>query len=306
MAQENRPERRDLMGNWQSSNHIKSWPDGIRLVVSVVVNVEEGAELSIADGDERNESLYEVREEVVDYPDLCMESHFGYGPRRGYQRIADILDEFGVAATFSTCGRAAQRLPWLLQDAVARGHEISAHGWRWERHADMDIDHERKLIHRTFDAITTASGTSPVGWHTRSSASVNTRKLLVNHGGFAYDSDAYDDDMPRTEHIDGTPHIVLPYSFDTNDMRFAPGAGFVHAEDFSRYVIAAFDQLYAEGEHELRMLSIGLHLRTIGKPARIVALRKILQYLCTHEDILFSTRRNIATMWHTMSTSTTF
>ncbi len=271
------------------------WPGDTRLAVSFVVNVEEGAELSIADGDERNEATYEIREEVTEGPDFCMETHFAYGPRRGYGRIADLFDRFGVAATFSTCARAAERLPWLIRDAVARGHEISAHGWRWERHAGMDPAHEAQIIARTHDTLERIAGVAPVGWHTRSAPSDRTRALLLEHGGFLYDSDSYDDDMPRM--LLGHRHVILPYAFDTNDMRFSPGGGFVQPEDFSRYVIGAFDRLLAEGQDQARMLSVGLHLRLIGRPGRIGGLEALLEHMAARSGIWYATRRQIAECW---------
>ena len=289
---------RDLKGDWGQAGEPAPWPDGARLAVSFVVNVEEGSELSIREGDERNESLYEIREEVKNGPDLCMESHYNYGPRRGYQRIIDAFAEHDVKATFSTCGRSAHRLPWLVRDVISKGHEISAHGWRWERHAEMSREAEAQVIARTYSAITEATGGSaPVGWHTRSASSMSTRDLLVQQGGFAYDSDAYDDDMPRVQIIRGHEHIVLPYAFDTNDMRFAPGAGFIHADDFSRYIIAAFEQLYKEGSKSARMLSIGLHLRIIGRPARISGLYKVLEHICACPDVWIASRAEIAACW---------
>lgn len=271
------------------------WPSGARLAVSFVVNVEEGAELSIADGDERNEATYEIREEVFDGPDYCMETHFAYGPRRGYSRIVDAFARHDVRATFSTCARAAERLPWLIRDAVARGHEISAHGWRWERHAGMDPDHEAAIIARTHTALTEVAGVAPVGWHTRSAPSAQTRELLLRHGGFLYDSDAYDDDMPRI--LPGHSHVIVPYAFDTNDMRFSPGGGFIQADDFAHYVSGAFDRLLAEGGDQARMLSVGLHLRLIGRPGRIAGLEKLLAHMAAQNGVWFATRRQIAECW---------
>jgi len=284
--------RRDLKGYF-GSEPAPCWPDGARLAVSFVVNVEEGAELSIADGDERNESRYEAVEEVKGAPDPCMESHFGYGPRQGYKRIVDAFDAHGVRATFSTCGRAAERTPWLIRDAVARGHEIACHGWRWETHAGMEPERERAIIARTHDTIADIAGVAPVGWHTRSATSPQTRDLLIAHGGFSYDSNAYDDDIP---YMEGT-HVVLPYAFDTNDMRFSPGGGFIQARDFSDYVIAAFDRLYAEGATAARMLSIGLHLRIIGRPARIGGLETVLAHIAATPDVWIAPRREIAQLW---------
>jgi len=292
-------ERRDLKGYWPTwPDH--RWPNGARLAVSIVVNVEEGAELSIADGDERNESVYEIREEVAGAADLCMESHFAYGSRVGYWRIADVLEQADVRATFSSCGRAAMRSPWLLRDAVERGHEVSCHGWRWERHAGFDEQHEQATIQRTVDAISAATGVAPVGWHTRSSATLATRKLLLQHGGFAYDSDAYDDDCPYCITADGVEHVVLPYAFDTNDMRFSPGGGFVHAEDFSRYLISTFDRLLAESQSATRIMSIGLHPRLIGRAGRIAGLETVLGHIRKHDNVWCAPRRDIAAHWRTV------
>ena len=285
-------ERRDFKGYF-GAEPAPDWPGGARLAVSFVVNVEEGAELSIGDGDPRNEFTYEIREEVEGAPDLCMETHFAYGTRQGYRRIAEAFDRYGVRATFSTCGRAAERSPWLIEDIVARGHEVSCHGWLWERHANMTRDQEAAVIERTHDAITRAAGVAPVGWHTRSSASVNTRDLLIERGDFLYDSDVYDDDIPRMQ---GT-HVILPYAFDTNDMRFSPGGGFVGPRDFSDYVIGAFDRLYAEGARAARMISVGLHLRLIGRPARIGGLEEVLAHMAGQGDVWIAPRREIAAHW---------
>ena len=285
-------ERRDFKGYF-GAEPPPDWPGGARLAVSFVVNVEEGAELSIGDGDPRNEFTYEIREEVEGAPDLCMETHFAYGTRQGYRRIAEAFDRYGVRATFSTCGRAAERSPWLIEDIVARGHEVSCHGWLWERHANMTRDQEAAVIERTHAAITRAAGVAPVGWHTRSSASVNTRDLLIERGDFLYDSDVYDDDIPRMQ---GT-HVILPYAFDTNDMRFSPGGGFVSPRDFSDYVIGAFDRLYAEGARAARMISVGLHLRLIGRPARIGGLEEVLAHMAGQGDVWIAPRREIAAHW---------
>src|SRR5262245_29101286 len=162
------------------------WPGGARLAVSVVVNVEEGAELSLGMGDEANEFIYETVERVDGARDLCMESHYEYGPRVGWPRIRAALRRYGARATPSACGRALAYSPWLAQDAVADGHEVAAHGWRWERHVTLSETDERAAIARTVDAIATAAGTPPVGWHTRSATSAATRRLLVEHGGFLY------------------------------------------------------------------------------------------------------------------------
>lgn len=291
------PATRDLAGHGPTPPRIR-WPGDARLALSFVVNVEEGAELSLTSGDARNESTYEAREEVEGHPDPCMESHFGYGSRAGLWRILDLLDAYGVKASFSACGRAVAATPALAAAPAARGHEVSAHGWRWERHAGMEEATERAVIAATIAAIAGATGTRPVGWHTRSASSVNTRRLLLEEGGFLYDSDCYDDDIPRSvARPDGGRHVILPYAFDTNDMRFAPGGGFVQPEDFARYCVSAIDWLLREGHRTPRMLSIGLHLRIIGRPARMPGLEAILEYVARTQGIWVARRRDIASHW---------
>jgi allantoinase len=290
------PTDRDFRGYGDMPPAIR-WPNDARLAVSVVVNVEEGAELSLGMGDEANESVYEVVEEVRDTRDLCMESHFEYGTRAGWPRIRALLKRYGVAATLNANGRALAYSPWLAQEAASDGHEVAAHGWRWERHANMPEDEERATIARAVAAIREAAGTPPVGWHTRSATSVNTRRLLLEHGGFLYDSNAYNDDLPYLVEVGGRSHVVLPYAFDTNDMRFQRGGGFVFADDFARYCIDAFDRLYAEGESVPRMLSIGLHLRIIGRPGRIRGLERFLAHAASRPGVWFARRDAIARHW---------
>ena len=274
-----------------------SWPGDARLAVSIVVNVEEGAELSVGMGDETNEAIYEAVEGVEGARDLCMESHFEYGTRAGWPRIRDVLRQRGIPATLNANGRALALSPWIAQEAVADGHEIASHGWRWERHVHMSEAAERSAIARSVAALAAAGGAPPVGFHTRSATSERTRALLVEHGGFLYDSNAYNDDMPYVVDVGGHPHVVLPYAFDTNDMRFFNRGGFTFAEDFSRYCIAAFDRLYAEGASAPRMLSIGLHLRIIGRPARILGLEQFLDHALARPGVWFARREAIARHW---------
>lgn len=277
------------------------WPNGARLAVSLVVNVEEGAELSVSLGDARNETVYEVVEGVDGAPDPCKDSHFDYGTRVGYHRIVDLLERYEMPATFSCCARALSLSPWLGQDALARGHEISCHSYRWERHAGMALEEERALIARSVSTIRGACGVRPVGWHTRSAASVNTRRLLVEEGGFLYDSDAYNDDLPYLVRVDERDHVVLPYAFDTNDMRYQRQGGFVHAEDFSRYCIDAVDWLWREGATQPGMLSIGLHLRIIGRAGRMAGLEALLRDLREREGVWITRRDAIAHHWRQLA-----
>ena len=291
---------RDLAG-YRGQLPDPQWPDSARLALSLVVNVEEGAELFLGDGDERNEPVHEVVDEVGASPDLCMASHFEYGTRAGYWRVLDVLERHGVPATFSACGRAIERSPWLAAEAVARGHEVSCHGYRWERHAGMDREREREVVARTFEAVRDACGVAPVGWHTKSSPSPATRELLVEHGGFLYDSDAYNDDLPYVVEVAERPHIVVPYAFDTNDMRFQAGRGFDHADDFTRYCLDAFDWLWREGARQPRMLSIGLHLRIIGRPGRIGGLDRFLAEVIRRGQTWLARRDAIARHWRALT-----
>ena len=290
------PAGRDFAG-YRSAPPAVRWPGGARLALSLVVNVEEGAELSIGMGDERNEFIYEAVERVEGARDLCMESHFEYGTRAGWPRVRATLKARGAAATLNANGRALALSPWIAQEAVAEGHEVAAHGWRWERHVHMDERTERAAIARAVEAIAAAAGTPPLGWHTRSATSSNTRRLLVEQGGFLYDSNAYNDDLPYVVEAAGRPHVVLPYAFDTNDMRFAPGGGFVQAEDFGRYCIAAVGWLLREGRTAPKMLSIGLHLRIIGRPARMRGLEMVLEHLARTPGLWVARRRDIARHW---------
>lgn len=275
-----------------------AWPGRARVAVSFVVNVEEGAELSLIDGDERNEAVYEVTDEVVGAPDPCRDTHFEYGTRVGYHRIMRLLDAYAAPATLNACGRAIARSPWIAGDAVARGHEVACHGWRWERHAGMEEALERATIARAVAVIAAAAGVAPCGWHTRSAPSVNTRRLLLEHGGFLYDSDSYADDLPIFQQVAGRRHVVLPYSFDTNDMHFHQGSQrFTTAAHFAEYVIDAFDALWAEGAEAPRMLSIGLHLRMIGRAGRIAGLERVLRHMCGVGGVWFARRDAIARHW---------
>lgn len=287
---------RDFAGYRQGVPDIR-WPGGARLAVSIVVNVEEGAELSLGMGDEANEFIYEAVEPVEGSRDLCMESHFEYGPRAGWPRIREALAARGVRATLNACGRALRHTPWIAAEAVADGHEVAAHGWRWERHVHMDETTERRAIARAVAAIAETGGAPPLGWHTRSAKSIRTRDLLIEHGGFLYDSDAYNDDLPYVVGTRGGPHVVLPYAFDTNDMRFFNRGGFVFGGDFARYCIDAFDRLHAESAEAPRMLSVGLHMRIIGRPGRIGGLEAFLDHALARQGVWFATRAEIARAW---------
>ncbi len=274
------------------------WPEGRGLAVSFVVNFEEGAEFSIADGDGHNEAVYEVIDRQAQ-ADPCIDSHFEFGTRVGWWRVADLFGRYGMLFTLSACGRAVERLPWLARDAVQRGHEVSGHGWRWQTAAGLTEADERAVITRTATAIEAATGRRPVGWHTRSTSTPHTRQLLVDNG-FVYDSDAYNDDTPYFVPVGAHQHLVLPYAFDTNDMQFQHTQRFSTGGEFARYVTDAADWLAAEGQTAPRMLSVGLHLRMIGRAGRIGGLEQILKHVQALQQAgqaWVATREQIARHW---------
>jgi len=289
-------EPRDLAG-YGARPPDPRWPGAARVAVSFVLNFEEGAERSVAEGHDCNEGVYEVTDRVDGVADPCIRSHFDYGTRAGWWRILDTFARFDAPCTVSACGLAVQRSPALAADAVGRGHEVSAHGWHWESHAHMAPEEEREAIRNTVRAIADATGVRPVGWHTRSAPSVNTRRLLLDEGGFLYDSDDYGDDLPRCIDTGVQRYVVLPYAFDTNDMQFQNTHRFVRADDFAGYVIDAFEWLWREGEVRPKMMSVGLHLRILGRPARMWALERILAHLRSRRAVWIARRDEIARHW---------
>lgn len=284
-------EPRDFKGYGNTPPRV-TWPGNAPVAVSFVLNVEEGAEMAISSGDDRNESLYEVTDEVVGQRDLCIESHFEYGPRAGYWRIAQLFANYGVPLTLNLCGRALVTTPWLGQHAIAAGHEAMCHGWRWEHHNTMGEDDERAVIRRCIDTFQDILGQRPLGWHVKSHPSPNTRRLLGEEG-FLYDSNAYNDDLPVILRRDPA-YLVLPYAFDTNDMQFFNAGRFVHGADFARYCCDAFDWL--AGEENPKMMTIGLHTRIIGRPGRISGLKAVLDHL-TARGAWITRRDAIAKAW---------
>lgn len=288
-----------IFGTGQPRNPLLRWPNGAGLAVSFVLNIEEGAEFSLTSGDDRNEGVHEAVNQIVGVPDYCMETHFEYGARCGYRRVVERFIERRLPLTLNVCGRALECTPWVARDAMDHDFEICAHGWRWESPAHMDEATERASIERTVATIQRLWGRAPSGWHCKSSRSVHTRKLLREHGGFFYDSDDYGDDLPYILHDpQGLKHVVLPYAFDTNDMRFFDRASFVQGRDFSDYVIAAIDELLKETRQGPRMLTVGLHTRIIGRPARIGGLDAVLDHLATvAPEVWVAKREDIARYW---------
>jgi peptidoglycan/xylan/chitin deacetylase (PgdA/CDA1 family) len=293
---------RDMQG-YANHRPQMTWPGKSRVAVSFVLNLEEGAERCIADGDLLNEPIHEVVSQVSDVPDLCRASHFEFGTRVGYWRVMDEFTRHQARLTLNVCGRVALRSPELLKDAVARGHDLCGHGWLWQSPAGLGEHEERALMVRTCEAIEQACSVCVVGWHCKSSATANTAKLAKSLG-LLYHSDAYNDELPYWVQTPEGPFLTLPYQFDTNDMRFFGEApAFVRAEDFSGYVIDSLEQLALEAERDARssMITIGLHARIIGRPGRFQGLVNILDYLRGRDIFWVATRQEIAQQWITFA-----
>jgi peptidoglycan/xylan/chitin deacetylase (PgdA/CDA1 family) len=291
---------RDLVG-YGGQPPAVVWPRPAVVAVSLVVNYEEGAELSVEDGDPANERIGEVLS-VVDpgRRDLGQEQIFAYGLRAGLWRFLDAFERHGRLATFYMCGRAVERTPALAAEVVRRGHEPACHGWRWTPHAlYQDIDTERRALERCIAVTTQATGERPLGFFCRGSESLHTRALLAELG-FEYGSNAFDDDLPYYDRsVPGDPLLMLPYALDSNDMKFFHPNGFAEPDEFVRYVEAALEVLIAEGRRGApKLLNIGLHLRISGRPARFAAVERILDLLDRWGDAVWVARRlDIARHW---------
>ncbi len=273
------------------------WPNGARIAVSVVVNYEEGSEYSILDGDPAGETGGEAPSPVAPGErDLANESFYEYGSRVGVWRILNILDEVGIKSTFYACALALERNPRVGPEIVGRGHEVMGHGNRWEEYYKMDRESERAAIRNAVEGITRTTGQRPLGWYTRYGPSVNTRDLVVEEGGFIYDCNAYNDDLPYYTQVNGKPWLVIPYSLEVNDYGFWRG-GMSRPSDFFETARNCFDTLYQEGATHPKMMSVGLHCRIIGKPSRSVALKQFLEYAKEKPGVWFTRRIDIARWW---------
>jgi peptidoglycan/xylan/chitin deacetylase (PgdA/CDA1 family) len=275
------------------------WPGGARLALNFVVNVEEGSELSFLDGDDRSETgLTELgtQKSEVWGRDLGAESMFEYGARVGVWRVFRAFAERQVPLTAFACALALERNPAVAAEIRDCGFDVCAHGWRWERHFELDESSERERIRRAVASIEATTGTRPYGWYCRYAPSVNTRRLLVEEGGFLYDSDSYADELPFWVEVNGKPHLIVPYSLATNDTKFVRG-GMSTAEHFFTFLNDSLEVLLAEGERWPKMLSVGLHPRIVGHPGRIRALTKFLDIVAANEKIWLAKRLDIAKHW---------
>lgn len=272
------------------------WPGGARLALSLVVNVEEGAEASILDGDKYPEPVDEMgialKRSVRNYGN---ESNYRYGLTRGAPRVMRLLEKHGVRATFTACALALERAPELAREIVRQGHEVTSHGYRWAHQFHMDEPQERDYIRKAVDSLERTTGRKPRGWLSRYLLTDNTRRLLCEEG-FLYHMDDYGDDEPRWDAVDGKPIVVLPYQVDNNDMKMWSAPAYT-PDQWLKYAIDNLEWMLAEGEHEVNMMSLGLHLRIIGRPGRIWALEKFLAHAAAHARsgaLWIATREEIA------------
>jgi len=290
---------RDLAGYGPNPPEAR-WPGGARLALQVVLNYEEGGENCVLHGDSSSEAFLseivgaDAREGVRH---MSMESIYEYGSRVGVWRLKRLFDQYQVPVTVFAVGMAVERHPEPVQALHEAGHEICSHGYRWIDYQYVDESVEREHIQRSIAAIKNAVGERPLGWYT-GRTSPNTRRLVVEAGGFLYDADDYSDDLPHWNIDHGEPHLVVPYTLDVNDMRFASSQGFNSGEQFYQYLKDSFDVLYAEGKATPRMMSVGLHCRLAGRPGRFAALERFLRYARNFEDVWFCRRIDIARHWH--------
>ncbi len=270
-----------------------TWPHDARLALSVVINVEEGAEMSVRDGDRGPEPVDEMGI-VLKRPvrNRANESNYRYGLKEGFRRVAGLLDEFAIPATWTAAAVALERAPEVARYLSDRGDEAASHGYRWAHQFRMEEEEEREFILKAVRSIARTTGIRPVGHLSRYLVSDNTRRLLAEEG-FLYHMDDYSGDEPFWELVDGRPLVIMPYAVDTNDMKMWAEPSYTPAQ-WLQYAIDTFDWLYVEGAHRPRMMSLGLHLRVIGRPGRIGALRRFFDHVQSHPGVWIATRRQIA------------
>ena len=290
---------RDLIGYASRAPH-PHWPNEARIAVSLVLNYEEGGEACVLHGDGHSESVLTDLGAVEALPgvrNVNVESLFEYGSRVGFWEIMRVLKSARAPATVYAVGMALERNPAVAAELAGSGFEVACHGQRWIDYQFVPEAVERAHMLHNIEAIARLIGRRPVGWYT-GRPSQNTRRLLVEIGGFLYDSDAYNDDLPYWTQVSGQPHLVIPYSFDNNDSRLQRGGDFSSGGEFFAYCRDAFDWLYRLGAAgRPRMMSIGLHGRIIGRPGRIGALARLLEHIQGHEGVWLCERAAIARHW---------
>jgi putative urate catabolism protein len=291
---------RDLIGYGNNPPHPK-WPNQARVALSFVLNYEEGGERCILHGDKESEAFLSEIPAAVPFPNerhISMESIYEYGSRAGVWRVLKLFEKHHIPLTIFAVAMAAERHPDVIKAMHEAGHEICSHGYRWIDYAKFDKVQEREHLDKAIEILTKITGERPLGWYTGRNG-VHTRDVVMEEGGFLYDSDAYDDDLPYWVNNQGKGHLVIPYTLDSNDMRFATVQGFNAGEQFFQYLKDSFDVLYEEGQESPKMLSIGLHCRLIGRPGRLAALKRFIEYTQQFENVWYARRIDIAKHWYT-------
>jgi allantoinase len=288
---------RDLIGYGATPPHA-AWPGGARIAVQCVLNYEEGAEACILDGDPASEiflSDIANAQPVLGGRHMSMEQMYEYGARAGVWRLLRLFARYDLPLTMFGVAQAMQRNPAVVEATLAAGHEIASHGWRWLNYQHVPEAQERADMARAIEIHTALTGERPLGWYT-GRTSPNTRRLVAEEGGFLYDADDYSDDLPFWTKAAGKDHLIVPYSLETNDMRFA-SANMHTGAQFADYLKDTFDVLYAEGEERPKMMSIGLHCRLAGRPGKMVGLERFFKHALGHQDVWFCRRIDIARHW---------
>lgn len=283
---------RELVGYGEHPPQIR-WPGDAKVAVQIVVNYEEGSEKTFPMGDDVNDIFFELPFALEGQRDLAVESMYEYGTRAGIWRMFRVFDTAGVPVTFFAAAVALERNPAVAEKLVKRGDEPVGHGYRWSNHYEMTRDEEREAIKRAVESIERTTGTRPLGWYCRE-MSVNTRELVVEHGGFVYDSDCYSDDLPYWTTVLGRPHLVVPYGLVVNDVRYVLPMGFGSPEHFFETAKAHLDRLRNDGDDVSRMMSVGLHPRITGNPARSDGLARFIDYAQSLGDVWIARRIDIA------------
>ena len=288
---------RNMIGYGSKQNKIV-WPKNAKLALQIVLNYEEGAENCVLHGDKHSETFLSeiIGAKPIKGRHMNMESFYEYGSRRGFWRLHKLFSEKKIPITIFGVAMAFKRNPEICEAIKNGNYEVASHGWRWIDYQNIKKSVEKKHMQLSIKTIKQIFGKRPLGWYT-GRCSPNTRDLVFKEGGFLYDSDSYSDDLPYWEYRKNKKQLIIPYTLDNNDMRFATNQGFNSGDQFYTYLKDSFDALYEEGKTDPKMMSVGLHCRLIGRPGRIQSLKKFLDYVLKFEDIWICKRVDIAKHW---------
>ena len=288
---------RDMIGYGSKDKKIK-WPNNARIAVQIVLNYEEGAENCVLNGDKNSEVFLSeiIGAQPIKGRHINMESLYEYGSRRGFWRLHKIFKQKKIPVTIFGVGMALAKNPQICKALISSDYEVASHGWRWIDYQNIKKSEEKKHMKMAIKTHQKIFGERPLGWYT-GRCSPNTRDLVFEDGGFLYDSDSYSDDLPYWEVRNKKKQLIIPYTLDNNDMRFATNQGFNTGDHFYSYLKDSFDALYEEGKTHPKMMSVGLHCRIIGKPGRVQALKKFLNYIKKHKNVWICKRVDIAKHW---------